>query len=429
MSANQSRQGKALGPHPGSSTKPRIDNTLAYQGRRLDKDSLRLIEIQPAAHESDPVVGRLTEVTFGSRPKFEALSYTWGTEKANDAIILNGFPFEVGKNLLDALLFLRRQATSKNACQLFWIDAICINQSDVKEKSRQLMIMIQIYFRAGTVVVWLGSKYAQFQKDMMSELKPNKREKPGGVLRKGGNSIQQEMVRQLRTDPYWDRLWILQEIGRATKLRVCLGNESYSWEDFMSLIAMYNSDRTTGPLKLDKLLRQEKYAGSCTLKRLIEDHREAKCSEPRDKVYGLVKLALDAGEFPIDYSKSLNEVWKDTMEFMKRWNLFEEESQILPFGALLKNLLMANHNDPPSQLLYKHEGQVGSTQLIDNPESPLNFRLQAAPLGGIVRVGPSPNDAVPRSGEAAGRHVATQRQMPRQVIRQISTRPAPTILR
>lgn len=404
--SNQSRQGIAPRPNPKSIPKPKIDNTLSYRGRRLDNDSLRLIEIQPAAHESDPVVGKLVEVTFGSRPKFEALSYTWGTEKANEAIVLNGFPFEVGKNLLDALHFLRRQFMSGKAGQLFWIDAICINQSDLKEKSRQLLIMDQIYFRASTVVVWLGSKYAEYQKGM----KPDERNKPVQLLPKGGNSTQQQMVRHLLTDPYWDRLWILQEIGRAMRLRVSLGNESYSWDDFMNLVAMYNSDRTTGPLKLDKLLRQEKYAGSCTLKRLIQDHREAKCAEPRDKVYGLVKLALDAGEFPIDYSKSLDEVWKDTMEFMNKWDPFKEKSQMLSFGALLKSLLMANHSGPPSQLSKEHEDQA-----------------DASP-GYITRVGPSPNNAVPRSSEATERRVATQRPGPTAAShRQISTRPAPAI--
>jgi hypothetical protein len=37
---------------------------------------MRLVEILPAAvHDDDPVVCTLSEVAFGSRPKFEALSY------------------------------------------------------------------------------------------------------------------------------------------------------------------------------------------------------------------------------------------------------------------------------------------------------------------------------------------------------------------
>ncbi|KAL7957221.1 heterokaryon incompatibility domain-containing protein [Trichoderma compactum] len=412
MSANQSRRRIDLDQSPENSTKPKIDNKLPYQGRELDKNSLRLVEIQPAAHESDPVVCTLTEVTFGSRPKFDALSYTWGTEKADDAITLNGRPFEVGENLLDALLFLRGSAMSKKTCQLFWIDAICINQNDVEERNRQVRIMDQIYFRAGTVVVWLGSKYAEIQNEVIGELKLEKRKMLGEASPQSVKNAQQKMARHLRTDPYWDRLWILQEIGRARQLRVCFGNETFSWKRFMNFVALHNSDGTTGPLRLERLLREEKYNDSHTLKRLLEEHREAKCSKPRDKVYGLIGLASDAGEFPIDYKKSLYEVWKDTMEFMNKRNLFQDESQILPTGALVKSLLMANHSDPLSQLSKEHEDQVDSTQLINDPQSPLVFHLKASLQGCIVCVGPSASDIISKPDEATRWRIATQQLFP-----------------
>ncbi|KAL6802806.1 heterokaryon incompatibility domain-containing protein [Trichoderma sp. SZMC 28013] len=412
MSANQSRRRIDLDQSPENSTKPKIDNILPYQGRELETNSLRLVEIQPAAHESDPVVCTLNGVSFGDRPKFEALSYMWGTEKADDAITLNGHPFEVGKNLLDALLFLRGSIMSKKTCQLFWIDAICINQNDVEERNRQVSIMDQIYFRAVTVVVWLGSKYAEIQNEIIGELRLEESGMPGKGSSQSVNSAQQKMVRHLRTDPYWDRLWILQEIGRARQLRVCFGNETFSWEGFMSFVALHNSDGTTGPLKLNRLLREEKYNDSHTLKRLLEEHREAKCSKPRDKVYGLVGLASDAGEFPIDYKKSLYEVWKDTMVFMNKRNLFQDESQILPTGALVKSLLMANHSDPLSQLSKEHEDQVDSTQLINDSQSPLGFHLKASLLGCIVCVGPSASDIISKLDEATRWRIATQQLFP-----------------
>jgi hypothetical protein len=45
----------------------------------------------------------------------------------------------------------------------FWIDAICINQLDVPERNQQLAMMKWIYFRADTVVIWLGRKYSKYQ--------------------------------------------------------------------------------------------------------------------------------------------------------------------------------------------------------------------------------------------------------------------------
>jgi hypothetical protein len=358
------------------------------------------------------VVCTLSTVTFGSTPKFEALSYTWGPEVPADVITLNGVPFEVRRNLRDALLFLRRQVASRKAHPPFWIDAICINQDDMGERNRQLPIMGQIYFRASTVVVWLGSRYVELEGKMGDVVKPEEGETREEDSSPRGNSVQQEMVRCLQNEEYWGRLWILQEIGRARRLRVCFGNQSLTWDDFTHLIAMHNGDGNTGPLRLDRLLRKEKYNDSHTLKRLLEEHREAKCLLPIDKVYGLVGLAMDAPGFPMDYSKSLYEVWKDTMVFMNSRNLFKEDSQILLVGGLVKSLLMANHPDAWSQIRKEHKDEVDTTQLIEDRNSSLVFCLTAFPLGCIVCIGPSASDVVSSPEDTAEWPIAIQSLFP-----------------
>ncbi|KAK4125735.1 HET-domain-containing protein [Parathielavia appendiculata] len=417
VSANRSRRLTAHGDpvaSPMSSASPTIDNTLPYRGTELPKNSLRLLDIEPATHDDGPVVCTLKEVPFGSRPKYEALSYMWGPEEGKDAMILNGHPFHVRKNLRDALIFLRNEVASGNAQPPFWIDAICINQSNRAERNRQLPIMGQIYFRAGTVVVWLGSSYQTFEKRMTNETTSEEDKKPEEHDSSRDKRIQQEMVRCLQKDDYWGRLWIIQEIGRARKLRVCFGTQTLSWERFAQLITMHNGDGNTGPLRLDGLLRKEKYNDSHTLKRLLEDHKAAKCSDVRDKVYGLVGLASDAAEFPMDYKKTPYEVWKDTMVFMNMWGLFKEESQILPVGALVKSLLMENHSEPWSWISpgKEHEDQVDSTQLIEDSDSALVFHLDAIPLGCILGVGPSAREVVSSPHGTTGWSTAIQRLFP-----------------
>ncbi|KAB5515112.1 heterokaryon incompatibility protein-domain-containing protein [Coniochaeta sp. 2T2.1] len=409
---------------PAGTAKPKIHNTAAYQGANLDEDSIRLLEISPAAHDTSPLVCTLREATFGSRPVFEALSYRWGPddEGGKETVTLNGWPFEVRRNLRDALRFLRRRTLPR---QTYWIDAACINQGDVAEKTRQLRIMDQIYFRASTVVVWLGAgRYAELQREMaggghgedkkpeegklqdkkpegtkLEDEKPQDQKpegtkleneqpqdkKPNDDTSKRNLSLQEKLVRYLRSDPYWGRLWILQEIGSARKVQVCFGERAMSWTDFIQFLTLHNSGGEDGPLQLSRLLREEKYHGSHTLKQLLEEHKYAQCCEPRDKVYGLVGLAMDAADFPMDYTKSLYEVWKDTMEFMNRRNLFIDESKIVPTGALVKSLLMANNGDPLSQVMKDYStNQADSTQLITDPQSHHSFRLEAVPLGEMV---------------------------------------------
>lgn len=42
------------------------------------------------------------------------------------------------------------------ASGFFWVDAICINQEDLEERSAQVQIMPDIYSNASCVIVWLG---------------------------------------------------------------------------------------------------------------------------------------------------------------------------------------------------------------------------------------------------------------------------------
>jgi hypothetical protein len=283
--------------------------------------------------------------------------------------------------------------------------------------------MDQIYFRASTVVIWLGAgRYAELQREIAAgghgqgkkpaEEKPQDT-KPEDDTPNHNLSRQEELARYLRTDPYWGRLWILQEIGSARELEVCFGEEAMSWANFIQYLTMHHSDGKDGPLRLNRLLREEKYHGSHTLKRLLEEHKDAQCFEPRDKVYGLVGLATDAAGFPMDYTKSLYEVWKDTMEFMNRQNLFIDESQIVPMGALLKSLLMANNADPLSLVMKEHSmNQADSTQLITDPQSYHSFRLEAVPLGCVMCIGPSASEMVSSPKKVLDWRGAIQRLFP-----------------
>jgi hypothetical protein len=72
-----------------------------------------------------------------------------------EPIECNGRVLEVQQNLATALRWLR----FTDRPRLLWIDAICINQKDEKEKSIQIQNMFTIFYRAekGTIA-WLGEK-------------------------------------------------------------------------------------------------------------------------------------------------------------------------------------------------------------------------------------------------------------------------------
>ena len=57
-------------------------------------------------------------------------------------------------NLKVALVRLRYRDAPRN----LWIDTICINQDDLKERSAQVQLMGEIYKRASRVLIWLGEE-------------------------------------------------------------------------------------------------------------------------------------------------------------------------------------------------------------------------------------------------------------------------------
>ncbi|KAG8666666.1 hypothetical protein FPOAC1_011476 [Fusarium poae] len=364
-----------------------------YEPLSEDRDCTRLLRIN-TGNDSDPITCSLFEVGFCDKPKFDALSYVWGSGKAEQKITLNGHEFSVRQNLWDALYYLRKHCPNTN----YWIHAICINQNDIDERNRQVRIMHHIYFRAQTVVVWLGKVYSKYEKALSSlnrlghkstsneETTPESVQEPNET----NNSVR-ELAVELCNDAYWKRLWIIQEIGLAREIKVCFGNSAVEWNLFTQLLVT-NGVGSEGPMKLEKQ-RQDKYTGSNTLLRLLFSHQEAECQDRKDKVYGLLGLASDARGFVIDYNKSLFEIWTDVMEFMNDDNLFSDED-IVRVGYLVKFLLMGPECDPLQHILRSYEPRNKDDTIITDKNHYKSFELPSAIVGCVIHVGPQPHEII-----------------------------------
>lgn len=83
------------------------------------------------------------------------MSYRWGSSELTEEILVNGCCFPVTKAALD-LLLARRSVWRKRT---LWIDALCINQKDLQEKSEQVQQMRDIYHRASRVIAYPGGDW------------------------------------------------------------------------------------------------------------------------------------------------------------------------------------------------------------------------------------------------------------------------------
>jgi len=95
------------------------------------------------------------QISLDKSPPYLALSYTWGSGFPKHVIHVDGKELTVGENLYAALKVLQH---SRTTIRYLWVDAICINQTNLAERSQQVGLMNAIYRCAERVVVWLGSE-------------------------------------------------------------------------------------------------------------------------------------------------------------------------------------------------------------------------------------------------------------------------------
>lgn len=321
---------------------------------------IRLLILLPSTTHSAPIHCSLQTVRLADHPVYEALSYTWGTVGQPDTIQIGPHKLQIWENIAAAL---RRLRLGKKERRL-WIDAICINQSDIPERGQQVLLMRQIYGQAETVCVWLGEltdgailgmKELQFDwrsaRSWIGEFttKPwqqwkidAKYGKPTlpwteqigsgkGIVNRGNLLDEQSNgeVRELLERPWRRRTWIIQEAVLAGKITLMCGNEVTSWE---SIDGFFRQIRWTQPrFEVFGLPIHERDRFPDQLYRIISDLRDKwhskretltlldvvyrfrllECSDARDKIYGflgIVPEVVDIGLVP-DYEATAATVY------------------------------------------------------------------------------------------------------------------------
>jgi hypothetical protein len=119
----------------------------------LGNNCIRILELLPS-DDSQPVSCRLHRASLKNLPRYEALSYTWGTEKPDCVISIDGKRFMIPRNLYNALRVFQPSLATES--RWIWIDALCINQEDSSERVEQVLKMSLIYSGSWRLLIWLG---------------------------------------------------------------------------------------------------------------------------------------------------------------------------------------------------------------------------------------------------------------------------------
>lgn len=276
---------------------------------------------------------------------YVALSYTWGDPTDTRNIILNGHQTAIGANLESALRVLRDKQPIKLGYQM-WVDALCINQRDIVERGQEVKRMRKIYRQARNVVIWLGNEGDESDKAMglirilSNACETGEDRALGTALRKQPDLLGRGCWRalsKLLDRPYWDRLWVLQEIALGVgRTSILCGQKAVTWRE------LYNASFSFGTHNVDvmfSLIDQERRdAGlpAAGLKRnklthldteqlvqagrakgqfmcMLDLGRKSLAMDPKDKVYGLLGMleASLSDHIVPDYNATVSQVFTD----------------------------------------------------------------------------------------------------------------------
>lgn len=204
------------------------------------RNEIRLVTILPGAWEDD-IKCTISHVALHDPPKYTALSYCWGDAKDTGVIYLNNQVFPATSSLKAALLQLR-----KIGCSILWIDAICIDQTNIEEKSQQLPLIGSIYRNAITTIAWLGDEsrtsplaftlmrrlWREEKESSISETKNETKKRNVSVVKLVNRPLVPIEERDaiaaflnLLRRPYWKRVWIIQELAFSQTIKILCGSD------------------------------------------------------------------------------------------------------------------------------------------------------------------------------------------------------------
>jgi len=276
--------------------------------------------------------------------KYAALSYVWGDPNDTAMILCDGQLLEIRENLHSLLWHIREFVEwEPQTTEFFWADAICINQADEEEKSQQIRLMQEIYYRADTVILWLGEETFDTRMGLEmidrvtkalydhSSFDPETREHaldmedvmrdPQSFGIPDDDDIGWKAVYEILEDPLFTRVWIIQELLMARQAIFLCGLTLIS-ANFLLPFAEFFVDSEF----YRKLRGQPWYCKHQNLSRIasVKTRLEAgrnlgmlellkvavrfEATDPRDKVFALVGLAKDVNPSLIDYTKSTEEI-------------------------------------------------------------------------------------------------------------------------
>ncbi|KAI9154865.1 Heterokaryon incompatibility protein [Paramyrothecium foliicola] len=256
--------------------------------------------------------------------------------------------------------------------RILWIDALCINQSDIAERNSQVRMMGTIYASSAEVLAYLGPEYNDsdlafdFFETMPADIDRHWDPKKYPELKSVYTLDHTIAVNDLFERAWWQRVWTVQESVLCPKLRIICGPRQLPADQLFAVGKgwfrhLYTCCQDTWYEIFKSTAGQPGLGDVCTALGKLGDMRAAteqfkfgqilskfmsrNCSDPHDKLYGLLGFASkeEAAFIVPDYSKPVAEVFEAAaLGLMQCTNSLDLLSMRLPATTVSSGRLVSD---------------------------------------------------------------------------------------
>lgn len=271
----------------------------------LFDDEIRLIRLIPCEDSNGPVHVMWEKTHLREQPvqTYDAVSYSTAGGSSLWKPVFIGIYWDiiyVHTNCEAALRHIR----SLDPTKLLWVDELCIDFEDVLERSHQAGLSRNIYANARQVLVSINCSSLEIGLVLEHLREAN----AGGAV--GFHSPELQRAWECFSGlPIFSRVWIFQELLVGRHVILISGDSTTPWPKGRKITI------TNNPISTSILHRmvEEKSSSNEFLDILLAASRY-ECSDPRDKVFGVLGLVDEA--IRPDYSLSIEEVYTGVAAYL-----------------------------------------------------------------------------------------------------------------
>lgn len=273
--------------------------------------SIRILSLW--RNERGSVQVALKPVDLDDCPRFTTVSYAWGTATSHDkTVTINGEPVVVLETV-HSLLDLLCDTPQVQEDAYFWIDSICIDQANLKERETQVGLMDRVFRQAWRTIAWLGPRSPTTDEAMdflvtLAEAWRLRRDFARHQTRRMHPEVdvpsKWKALDYLFSLSWWTRAWTLQEMVLPLRLVFYCGTKRIDQITFAGalstlwacnphedLIRSVVWRRPWTRLRLASWYALEPWRDSMSLVSLLAYSGNCQVTNPRDRIYSLLVVA------------------------------------------------------------------------------------------------------------------------------------------